>query len=355
MAESVHKWLLPPIDLTVFYPAPSIHPSPKRGLETPMFAFHSIVKSDFDEVNELIIEQLHSDVELVENIGHYIIEAGGKRLRPLLVLLTARALSCSDKQRLDLAAIIEFIHTATLLHDDVVDVSAMRRGRATANAKWGNAPSVLVGDFLYSRAFQMMVAINKMDIMAILSNTTNTISEGEVQQLVNAQNPEVTEQNYFTVIHKKTAALFEAACETAAVLAGADQTTQKIARQYGFHLGMAFQLVDDVLDYEGDAVNLGKNVGDDLAEGKPTLPLIYAMRSGSEQQSALIKAAITNKDVDKLQQIVEIVSTCGGLKYTRDCAQDHAQKAQALLLSFPDNEYRTSMMELADFSVTRSH
>lgn len=320
-----------------------------------MFAFHTIVQSDFDEVNQLIVRQLHSDVELVENIGHYIVEAGGKRLRPLLVLLTARALSYSGTRHLDLAAIIEFIHTATLLHDDVVDVSSLRRGRATANAKWGNAPSVLVGDFLYSRAFQMMVAIENMDIMAILSDTTNTISEGEVQQLVNAQNPEVTEQNYFTVIHKKTAALFEAACETAAVLSGAERQLRNITRQYGYHLGMAFQLVDDALDYEGDASALGKNVGDDLAEGKPTLPLIYAMQKGSDNQNKLIKEAIKNRDAEKLQQIIEIVGACGGLDYTHRCAQEHALKAQELLLSLPENEYRTSMMELADFSVKRSH
>lgn len=320
-----------------------------------MFAFHTIVQSDFDEVNQLIIKQLHSDVDLVENIGHYIVEAGGKRLRPLLVLLVARALSYSGKQHLDLAAIIEFIHTATLLHDDVVDVSAMRRGRATANAKWGNAPSVLVGDFLYSRAFQMMVAIGNMQIMDILSNTTNTISEGEVQQLVNAQNPDVTEQNYFGVIHKKTAALFEAACETAAVLSAADNALRDALRQYGYHLGMAFQLVDDALDYSGDAHNLGKNVGDDLAEGKPTLPLIHAIKHGDASQAALIKEAIKNKDANKLQQIIEIVSACGGLEYTRTCALEHAQKAQALLLSFPENEYRTSLMELAEFSVNRSH
>jgi len=210
-----------------------------------MLPFHQVVKDDFAEINQLIIDQLHSNVGLVENIGQYLVEAGGKRLRPLLVLLVSNALSPNNKQRLELAAIIEFIHTATLLHDDVVDISEMRRGRLTANAKWGNAPSVLVGDFLYSRAFQMMVAIGNMDIMAILSDTTNVISEGEVQQLVNAKDPTVKEDNYLSVIHKKTAALFEAACETAAVLSGANNEQRQALKQYGYHVGMAFQLVDD--------------------------------------------------------------------------------------------------------------
>ncbi len=319
-----------------------------------MFAFHTIVQDDFDAVNRLIIDELHSDVGLVENIGHYIVEAGGKRLRPLLVLLTARSLHYGGSDHVSLASIIEFIHTATLLHDDVVDVSSLRRGRPTANAKWGNAPSVLVGDFLYSRAFQMMVAIGNMDVMAILSDTTNVISEGEVQQLVNARNPEVTEDNYLTVIHKKTAALFEAACETAAVLAGADAPLRQTARQYGYHLGLAFQLVDDALDYEGDSEALGKNVGDDLAEGKPTLPLIHAMRHAGQADSDLIKLALENGDIAKLQQIVGIVQACGGLDYTHKLAADHAQKAKDLVLAFPESEYRTSLMELADFSVKRS-
>lgn len=278
-----------------------------------MQSFYKVVQEDFAEVNTLIVNQLHSDVGLVENIGHYIVDAGGKRLRPLLVLLTARALGYNGNQHLSLSAIIEFIHTATLLHDDVVDVSALRRGRPTANANWGNAPSVLVGDFLYSRAFQMMVEIGEMGIMKELANTTNVISEGEVQQLVNARNPEVTEQNYMTVIHKKTTALFEAACETAAILAGADATTRKAVRSYGYHLGVAFQLVDDVLDYQGDAEELGKNVGDDLAEGKPTLPLIYTINNGSAEEAELVKQAIINSSLDKLQQIVDIVQRRGGL------------------------------------------
>ncbi|ABD80269.1 polyprenyl synthetase family protein [Saccharophagus degradans] len=320
-----------------------------------MQSFYKVVQEDFAEVNTLIVNQLHSDVGLVENIGHYIVDAGGKRLRPLLVLLTARALGYNGNQHLSLSAIIEFIHTATLLHDDVVDVSALRRGRPTANANWGNAPSVLVGDFLYSRAFQMMVEIGEMGIMKELANTTNVISEGEVQQLVNARNPEVTEQNYMTVIHKKTAALFEAACETAAILAGADAATCKAVRSYGYHLGVAFQLVDDVLDYQGDAEELGKNVGDDLAEGKPTLPLIYTINNGSAEEAELVKQAIINSSLDKLQQIVDIVQRRGGLEYTQQCAQDHINRAKQAIALLPETEFRSAMEDLADFAIKRNH
>ena len=320
-----------------------------------MQSFYKVVQEDFAEVNTLIVNQLHSDVGLVENIGHYIVDAGGKRLRPLLVLLTARALGYIGNQHLSLSAIIEFIHTATLLHDDVVDVSALRRGRPTANANWGNAPSVLVGDFLYSRAFQMMVEIGEMGIMKELANTTNVISEGEVQQLVNARNPEVTEQNYMTVIHKKTAALFEAACETAAILAGADATTRKAVRSYGYHLGVAFQLVDDVLDYQGDAEELGKNVSDDLAEGKPTLPLIYTINNGSTEEAELVKQAIINSSLDKLQQIVDIVQRRGGLEYTQQCAQDHINRAKQAIALLPETEFRSAMEDLADFAIKRNH
>jgi len=323
-----------------------------------MLPFHQAVADDFTNVNQLIIDQLHSNVGLVENIGHYLVEAGGKRLRPLLALLTANALSYpqADKtQHLDLAAIIEFIHTATLLHDDVVDTSDMRRGRLTANAKWGNAPSVLVGDFLYSRAFQMMVAIGDMQIMHILAETTNVISEGEVQQLVNAKNPDVSEDVYFEVIRKKTGVLFEAACETAAVLAGADDEQRKALRAYGHHLGLAFQLVDDALDYEGDAEALGKNVGDDLAEGKPTLPLIFAMREAPADKQALIAQAIRDGDLDKLNEVVSIVKECGALTYTADCARRHVEQAIGQLTVLEDSKYRQAMIELAEFAIGRNH
>lgn len=319
-----------------------------------MLPFHHVVKDDFAAVNQLIIDQLHSNVGLVENIGHYLVEAGGKRLRPLLVLLTAQALGYRGKQHLELAAIIEFIHTATLLHDDVVDMSNLRRGRPTANAQWGNAPSVLVGDFLYSRAFQMMVHIGSMDVMAILSHTTNVIAEGEVQQLVNAKDPNVTEENYFQVIDKKTAVLFSAACEVAAVIAEATPAQRQALRQYGSLLGIAFQLMDDALDYTGDAATLGKNVGDDLAEGKPTLPLIYAMRTGTEAQSQLVANAIRQCDATQLPAILEIVQATGGMVYTLGCAKQHVEKALSLLNELPANPYTQAMKQLAEFSISRS-
>ena len=320
-----------------------------------MLSFHKAVAADFEQVNQLIIKQLHSDVGLVENIGHYLVEAGGKRLRPLLVLLCANALGYQKDARLDLAAIIEFIHTATLLHDDVVDVSALRRGRPTANAQWGNAPSVLVGDFLYSRAFQMMVGIGSMDIMNILANTTNIISEGEVQQLVNAKNPDISEADYYTVIHKKTAALFEAACETAALLAGAPKDTQQQLKAYGYHLGLAFQLVDDALDYEGDAATLGKNVGDDLAEGKPTLPLLRAIELGNPDQKILIARAIRESDSSLLSEVLAVVTATGGSTYTMDAAKHQAQAAIAKLAVLPESDYKQALVDLANFSVARDH
>lgn len=319
----------------------------------PMLPFHQVVATDFEAVNQLIIRQLHSDVGLVENIGHYIVDAGGKRLRPLLVLLTSNCLAYRGERHLDLAAVIEFIHTATLLHDDVVDVSDLRRGRPTANAQWGNAPSVLVGDFLYSRAFQMMVAIGDITIMDILAKTTNVVSEGEVQQLVNAKDPSVTQDNYMTVVHKKTAALFESACETAAVLAKASETERRAVTAFGYHLGVAFQLVDDVLDYQGDSEALGKNIGDDLAEGKPTLPLIYSMQHAQSADAQLVRETIENGGLDKLQQIVAIVKKCGALEYTSNLAREHVQQAQKHLQQLPDNRYRTAMFELADFAVQR--
>ena len=319
-----------------------------------MLPFHHAVKDDFDAVNQLIIDKLHSDVTLVENIGHYLVEAGGKRLRPLLVLLSAKALCYEGTQHQELAAVIEFIHTATLLHDDVVDMSNLRRGRPTVNAQWGNAPSVLVGDFLYSRAFQMMVSLGSMEVMEILSNTTNIIAEGEVQQLVNAKNPEVSEASYFDVIEKKTAILFAAACEVAAVTCGASPEQRSALRRYGMHVGIAFQLVDDALDYTGDAATLGKNVGDDLAEGKPTLPLIHAMRTGTEEQAELIATAIRNGDTSQLPAILAIVQATGGMTYTLDCAKQQVADALAQLSCLPVNKYTQAMKELAEFSLARS-
>ncbi len=319
-----------------------------------MFSFQKVVASEFEQLNETIVNQLHSDVGLVENIGHYIVDAGGKRLRPLLVLLFARALNHQHQSQIDLATIIEFIHTATLLHDDVVDISSLRRGRATANAKWGNAPSVLVGDFLYSRAFQIMVQIGDMDIMSILSGTTNVIAEGEVQQLVNAKDPDVDEERYMNVIHKKTAVLFEAACETAAVIAKGSQQQRESAIKYGYHLGVAFQLVDDALDYDGDPETLGKNIGDDLAEGKPTLPLIYTILHGDTETGSMIRSAIKNGSVDQLPTIVEAVQKYGGLDYVRQKALEHVEQAKASLDVIPDSPYKSALVDLANFSVERS-
>lgn len=324
-------------------------------VNVPMLPFHQVVADDFDAVNQRIIEQLHSDVDLVENIGHYLIEAGGKRLRPLLVLLVARALDYRGKEHLDLAAIIEFIHTATLLHDDVVDTSDRRRGRLTANAQWGNAPAVLVGDFLYSRVFQMMVAIGNMDIMSVLSETTNRIAEGEVQQLVNAKDPAVTEANYFSVIDKKTAILFASACEVAALLSEAKPEQREALRAYGHHVGTAFQLVDDALDYRGNAEDLGKNLGDDLAEGKPTLPLIYAMERGNTEQSALIAQAIRTGDVSRLPQVMEVLEATQAMTYTLDLARAQVSRAREQLRALPDNRFTQAMAEVADFALARTH
>ena len=325
-----------------------------------MLSFHQVVESEFNQVNELILSQLHSDVGLVENIGQYIIDAGGKRLRPLLVLLSANSSgyhSLSESkgnQHASLAAIIEFIHTATLLHDDVVDTSDLRRGRATANAKFGNAPSVLVGDFLYSRAFQMLVAIGNMDIMRIIADTTNLISEGEVQQLINAGNPDTTEAAYNEVIRKKTAQLFDAAAETGAVLAGATSKQQNAMGRYGHHLGMAFQLVDDALDYNGNTEDLGKNVGDDLAEGKPTLPLIYAMKHGTTAQTELIRTAIKDGGIEQMDEILEAIHATGALDYTMNCAKKHSAQAKDCLISLPTSKEQQAMLELADFAIQRN-
>ncbi|MDM3872401.1 polyprenyl synthetase family protein [Porticoccus sp. W117] len=320
-----------------------------------MLPFHRAVESDFLAVNDLIINQLHSDVGLVENIGQYIVDAGGKRLRPLLVLLAANACGYQGKRHVELAAIIEFIHTATLLHDDVVDTSDMRRGRATANARWGNAPSVLVGDFLYSRAFQMLVAIGDMEIMSILADTTNLISEGEVQQLINAGNPDISEADYFEVIRKKTAQLFEAAAQAGAVLATENSQQREAMKLYGRHLGLAFQLVDDALDYQGNAEELGKNVGDDLAEGKPTLPLLAAMRLGNDQQAATIREAIKEAQLDKLEQVVEIVKQTGALDYTMEKAQQQVDTAKQQLSQLPDSPLLKTLEELVNFSIARTY
>ncbi len=316
-------------------------------------AIYSCVENDFNEVNQLISTQLSSDVPLVEKIAQYIVESGGKRMRPLLVLLISRALDQSNQEQCKLAAIIEFLHTATLLHDDVVDTSNMRRGRSTANAKWGNAPSVLVGDFLYSRAFQMMVDIGSVSVMNVLSNATNVIAEGEVFQLMNCKNPDVTEDAYFEVIKNKTAMLFEAASHSAAILAKANVQQQAALKEYGLQLGLAFQLVDDMLDYIGDAETMGKNVGDDLAEGKPTLPLIYTMKQGSEQERTLIRKAIRSGDASELDAICTAVQRSGALDYTREKAEQGYQQACQCLDVLPESSYKDALAGLAKLAVQR--
>lgn len=311
-----------------------------------------VVDSEFNSVNDFIVEQLHSRVALVENIGHYIIDAGGKRLRPLLSLLSAGALGKIDHDHIRLAAVIEFIHTATLLHDDVVDLSALRRGRPTANAEFGNAPSVLVGDFLYSRAFQVLVSIGNMPLMALLSDTTNTVAEGEVLQLARAGNPDTDEDTYFNVIRSKTAVLFAAACSGAALLS--DQNSQQQALyDYGLNLGIAFQLIDDILDYEGDPTETGKNVGDDLAEGKPTLPLIFILQNGSATQKQQVQRAISEKSADELDSIVAAVKQSGALDYCRDAAQKYSQAAIHALQSLPPSAHKDALSKLCELALQR--
>ncbi|MFT5484616.1 MAG: octaprenyl-diphosphate synthase [Halieaceae bacterium] len=314
-----------------------------------------IVASEFDAVNDLIVEQLESDVPLVENIGHYIVEAGGKRLRPLLVLLSAACCHYRGREHIRLATVIEFIHTATLLHDDVVDISSLRRGRPTVNATWGNAPSVLVGDFIYSRAFQLMVAIGDMDIMANLSSTTNTIAAGEVLQLSKIGDATTTETQYLEIIERKTAILFASACRGAAQLAGMGNSEIQHFHDYGLNLGMAFQLIDDVLDYEGDPATMGKNVGDDLAEGKLTLPLIHCLEHGRPEEQELITNAITTRSVTGLKDVVAAVAANGSLAYAREQVNAYSDKARAALQALPDNKYRDALAELISLASDRNH
>jgi octaprenyl-diphosphate synthase len=313
----------------------------------------ALTHDDMEAVNRLISTSLASDVALVSQVSEYIVKSGGKRLRPVIVLLAAHALGYDGEQHVRAATIIEFIHTATLLHDDVVDSSERRRGQDSANAVFGNQASVLVGDFLYSRSFQMMVDIGDMRVMQILADATNTIAAGEVQQLMNVHDPDTTEDDYRQVIYRKTAKLFEAGAQIAAVLARRDQSTETAMVQYGQHLGTAFQLVDDALDYDASADELGKNLGDDLAEGKPTLPLIYAMRTGSDAQRKVIRQAILDGGREQLHDIQDIIHATGALDYTARRARDAADAAIAVIGSLPDNEYRQALMSLAEFAIQR--
>ena len=311
------------------------------------------VEAEFAQVNALIIEQLHSDVDMVENVGQYIVDAGGKRLRPLLALLAAASLGDVTEKHIKFAAVIEFIHTATLLHDDVVDISTLRRGRPTANSEFGNAPSVLVGDFLYTRAFQLMVQLNDMRVLKLMADVTNLIAEGEVMQLVRAGDPDTSREQYFDVITRKTAILFAAACEGAAMLSDESDDTLKIMHDIGLNLGIAFQLIDDVLDYEGDPETTGKNVGDDLNEGKPTLPLIHAMQNASPDDAALIATALSTKSADRLNEIIALAASTGGIAETRSAAEAHCNLVNDALATLAPSAAKTSLETLATFSLSR--
>jgi octaprenyl-diphosphate synthase len=292
---------------------------------------------------------------LVQQVAEHIVGSGGKRLRPALVLLASGAAGYRGEAQLQLAAVVEFIHTATLLHDDVVDVSQLRRGQRTANAAFGNAASVLVGDFLYSRAFQMMVEVDDMRVMRVLADATNTIAEGEVLQLMNSRDPQVDEARYLEVVRRKTAKLFEAAARLGGVLSRCGAPREEGLARYGMHVGTAFQLVDDVLDYSGDAAAIGKSLGDDLAEGKPTLPLIYAMRAGSAQQAERVRRAIAEGGRADFAGVLEVIRACGALDYAREAARGEAEAAARAIDTLPASAYKDSLLELAAFSVTRGH
>ena len=318
-------------------------------------SIRQLVQDDLTQVDALIVSELHSDVALINQLGHYIVSSGGKRLRPLLLVLSARACGYQGTEHQVLAAVIEFIHTATLLHDDVVDESDQRRGRDTANAIWGNAASVLVGDFLYSRAFQMMVRSQSLPILDILANTTNRIAEGEVLQLMNINEPDTSEAQYMEVIKYKTAQLFAAAAEIGAVLAEVTPEQRQAMNNFGMAMGNAFQLVDDILDYSADADELGKNIGDDLAEGKPTLPLIYVIQHGTPEQSALVKQAIAEGGLDQIAAIQAAIQDTGALDYCYQQAQKAVAQAQAELATLPQNAYTQALQQVVELAVNRSH
>ena len=312
------------------------------------------VADDLKRVDALIGARLESDVALVRQVAEYIVGSGGKRLRPALVLLACGAAGYRGEARFQLAAVVEFIHTATLLHDDVVDESPLRRGRPTANSAFGNAASVLVGDFLYSRAFQMMVEADDMGVMRVLAEATNTIAGGEVLQLMGSHDPEVDEARYLEVIRRKTAKLFEASARLGGVLAKSPAPVENGLGRYGMHVGTAFQLIDDVLDYSGDEATIGKSLGDDLAEGKPTLPLIHAMRAGSPKQAAVVKRAILEGGRDDFPGVLAAIQSCGALDYARRAAQREAQAAMRAIEGLAASSFRQSLLELASFSVTRN-
>ena len=326
-----------------------------EGQALPLEAIQALIGADMRAVDRVIRSRLGSDVVLIRQISEYIIGSGGKRLRPMLVLLSAGLFDYRGTKHHDLAAIVELIHTATLLHDDVVDESNLRRGRQTANALFGNAASVLVGDFLYSRAFQMMVDVGLMRVMAVLSEATNVIAEGEVMQLLNVHDPGIDEDRYLQVIRYKTAKLFEAATRLGAILGNASASDEQALSHYGMHLGTAFQLIDDVLDYSGDNQETGKNVGDDLAEGKPTLPLIYAIQHGNAAQSAVVRHAIEQGGLADLEQVVAAIRDTGALDYATQRAREESAAACAAIAHLPHSTYRDCLLQLASFAVTRNY
>lgn len=314
----------------------------------------TLIQDDIQAVDQLILNRLSSDVVLINQIGHYIINSGGKRLRPLLVLLSARACGYTGSDHQLMAAVIEFIHTSTLLHDDVVDESDTRRGNKTANEVWGNAASVLVGDFLYSRSFEMMVEPGNIKIMQVMSEATNVIAEGEVLQLLNCHDADTTKERYMEVIHRKTAKLFEAATQMGPILANKPELEEAFI-SYGKHLGAAFQLIDDALDYTANEEELGKNIGDDLAEGKPTLPLIYVLENGSETEKQIIRRAIESEGINLLEEVTEIIKASGAIAYTQEIAQNEAELAKVALSSLEESDLKNALWSLADLAVNRSH
>ena len=318
-------------------------------------AVRKLLGDDWPAVNREILQRLKSDVALVNSVAHYIIGSGGKRLRPLLVLLAARACGYPGDRHVISAAVIEFIHTATLLHDDVVDDSALRRGQDTANSVFGNEASVLVGDFLYSRAFQMMVQIGQMRVMDVMADATNTIAEGEVLQLMNCNNPDATENDYLEVIYRKTAKLFEAGAQVGAILANQTRAMEAALADYGREVGLAFQLVDDALDYDANRDVLGKNIGDDLAEGKPTLPLIYALQRGSPREQVLIRRAIEHGGLEDIEAILAAIRSTGALAYTMQRARECAERAVTALAPVPDSSFKAALVELAHFAADRRY
>jgi octaprenyl-diphosphate synthase len=326
--------------------------------EKPLFmqfpAIRALIEADFNATDACILGHLSSDVVLINQVGHYIVNSGGKRLRPMITLLAARALGYSGTRHVDLAAIVEFIHTATLLHDDVVDESEQRRNRDTANAVWGNAASVLVGDFLYSRAFEMMVSVDSMRVMEVLSHATNRIAEGEVLQLLNCNDPDTDENRYREVILRKTATLFEAGARLGAIISHAATDIEEAMAAYGLHLGLAFQMIDDALDYGSSGVDIGKNVGDDLAEGKPTLPLIRAIAQSDDDTRQMLRGVIESGGAEQIDKVIAAIESTDAIDYTARLAKHEAEQAKAALSPIPPSDFRDALAALADFSVDRS-